>query len=74
MDSDDDDYYENYETEQWDDYDNGSVPVTKAPSFETLTADDIIQLMNQYIEQVNAIIQVKTTIYGLKTDFFSNEN
>lgn len=35
---------------------NASEPTL--PSFEILTANDIVQLMNQYIEYVNAVIQV----------------
>ncbi|XP_031626531.1 potential E3 ubiquitin-protein ligase ariadne-1-like [Contarinia nasturtii] len=46
------------EPEEWDDVDDN---VNKKPSFETLTTDDIVQLMNQYIEEVNAIVQMPAT-------------
>lgn len=56
MDSDEE--YSDFETEEWDDLDSSGVSVTNTPSFETLTAEDIVHLMNQYIEQVNAIVMV----------------
>lgn len=59
MDSDEE--YFDYEVETWDDLDSSSVSVSNTPSFETLTAEDIVKLMNQYIEHVNAIVQVRAT-------------
>lgn len=56
MDSDEE--YSDFEMEEWDDLDNSGGSVIIMPSFETLTAEDIVHLMNQYIEQVNAIVQV----------------
>lgn len=71
MDSDEE--YSDFETEEWDDLDSSGVSVTKTPSFETLTTEDIVHLMNQYIEQVNAIVMVSwgATSVAIK---FSTDN
>lgn len=56
MDSDEE--YSDFESENSYEIDcNDSDP--KVPSFETLTANDIVELMNQFIENVNAVIQVR---------------
>lgn len=47
--------YEQDETEAWDDME---ISVSTPPPFETLTTDDIVKLMNQYIEHVIAIVNV----------------
>lgn len=45
----------------------------KGPSFETLTAADIITLMNAYIEEVKIIVEV-SLIVGLFFYFLFNKN
>lgn len=67
MDSDEE--YSDFETEEWDDLDSSGVSVTNTPSFETLTAEDIVHLMNQYIEQVNAIVMVSWGATSVATKF-----
>lgn len=41
-----------------DDEMDSSACAPKTPSFETLTADQIVELMNQYIEEVESIVEV----------------
>lgn len=53
-----DDYFEDFGAESSDDDDSLSLSVIKIPSFETLTADDIVKLMTQYIEDVHSIVKV----------------
>lgn len=59
---------EEYSDYEWDAIDGIEINDTnKAPSFETLTADEIVKLMNQNIEHVNAIVQVsdiKRNVYS----------
>lgn len=43
-------------------YDASEPPLA---TFEILTANDIVQLMNQYIEYVNAVIQVREMTISL---------
>lgn len=51
----DSDYDDDFEMESDDEFD---ASVTKTPSFETMKADQIVKLMNQYIEEVESIVEV----------------
>lgn len=62
---DSDDCFSDYEldgTDPWDDLEN---IVSKPTPFETLTTDDIVQLMNQYIEQVIAVVKVSENVINV---------
>lgn len=52
----DDDYFEDYEDSDseilFEDQSDS------AQSFETLTVEEVVELMNKYIEEVNSIVQV----------------
>lgn len=68
---DSDDGFSDYEPDQWDDLD--SIPIARPPPFETLTADDIVKLMNQYIEHVIAIVKVSATSVGNRISSWNDE-
>lgn len=37
---------------------------SNVPSFETMTADEIVKLMNQYIEEVESIVEVRVFFFA----------
>lgn len=59
MDSDEE--YSDFESQESYEIDDNE-PKAMQPSFETLTANDIVELMNQFIENVNAVIQVSRSV------------
>ncbi|XP_055297193.1 E3 ubiquitin-protein ligase ariadne-1-like [Sitodiplosis mosellana] len=64
MDSDDEQEYfamDSGDEMNSDDEMDSSVSIPKIPSFETMTADEIVKLMNQYIEEVESIVEMPAT-------------
>lgn len=55
MDDYEDDDFGGYSEDEMDYSTNHS----NVPSFETMTADEIVNLMNQYIEEVESIVEVR---------------
>lgn len=63
-------YSENHYNDEFEDSICEEKVSTEGPSFETLTAADIITLMNEYIEKVETIVEV-SLIASLFLDFYS---
>lgn len=56
MDS-DDEHYDSFDTETSYEMDNSDCG-TRDSSFESLSAQDIVNLMNQYIDDVKSVVEV----------------
>lgn len=67
MDSDNDEYFgmDSDDEMNSDEEMDSSICVPKVPSFETMTADEIVKLMNQYIEEVESIVEVSMRVFFL---------
>ena len=65
MDSDNDEYFgmDSDDEMNSDEEMDSSMCVPKLPSFETMTADEIVKLMNQYIEEVESIVEVSMRVF-----------
>lgn len=64
MDSDNDEYFgmDSDDEMNSDEEMEISMCAPKVPSFETMTADDIVILMNQHIEEVESIVEVSMSV------------
>lgn len=59
MDSEEEQFFE-YESDSESDSFHDTVDVPKAPSFETLTADQIVDLMEQNMDHVGSVVEVSS--------------